>query len=64
MTQQEMNKAVSLVQMLPILSVYPNQLTVPMVRIFHHSMRAEELTFVSLHPTLKEYSYAAETRAM
>ena len=64
LTQQEMDKAVSLVQMLPILSVYPNQATVPMVRIFHYTVRTEELTFVSLHPTLKEYSYAPETRAM
>ena len=64
MTQQEMDKAVSLVQMLPIPSVYPNQATVPMVRIFHHTVRTELLTFVSLHPALKEYAYAPETQTM
>ena len=64
LTQHEMNKAVSLVQMLPILTVYPNQLTVPMVRIYHHTVGIERLTFVSLHPTLKEYTYAPEGRAM
>ena len=63
MTQEELSKAVSLVQMLPIRPGYPKQQAVSMVRVFHCTVRTKLLSFVSLHPGLKIYSYAPVTRA-
>ena len=56
MTQEELSKAVSLVQMLPIGHTYPKDQAVPMMRIFSYVKGSQRYFFASLHPGLKIYS--------
>ena len=56
MTQEELSKAVPLVQMLPIEPSYSRSQAVPMLRVFKHTIGSQTLYFAALHPGLKVYA--------